>query len=360
MSDKLPPESERAIDTTEKSVESSEEFKALVKQIMEELESNRPIKCPVQFHWQGDQDLAEKVLFNIQVQVLLLQKKHHWLNFDSLESIIFHHDYAAALREVSERAGREYLATSENTGVGVAMVVHLKDSCVAILDAGIALGIADEEDEERSRLCMDVVLHELCHVHDNGRKSSLLAHEWLIRSPAPLDRHVFKVAESVWNEYFANRYSYSYASSPDVYPQHLAEVVPDLTSSISSAIRAYRVHSRLDDLLPFCEAKIGFLFQCFGYAAGHLLATDRTLHAVAPESHAALVSAGLIDIWDATVNELIRLDNCRDKWESFDEYQPLMAIVNRAFKVMNLIYSESKEGVYVNIPFTPKTMPLTR
>jgi hypothetical protein len=201
------------------------------------------------------------------------------------------------------------------------------------------------------------VLHELCHAHDYGRKRRLLEHEFLNKKVALIDAHVFTAADSAWSEYFANKYSNSACSSPDMHPRYLAEVVPDVVNDIREAIRSYRTHSKLDTLLSLCEQKVRFLFQCFGYAAGRLAANGTSLEDVAPESVTALRNAGMEDVWLDVFAELERLDARREEWTSFDELRPLMATVDAVFKVLGLHYSESDQGVRVDVPLTPETMP---
>src|SRR5690606_8504314 len=127
------------------------------------------------------------------------RRQYPWMSFSTLDSIVFHHDYKQALRDISERAGRECQATEEASGVGVAMVVHLETTCVMVLDAGIASGIAQDEDKSRHDMCIDLEMHELCHVHDFGRKSTLLAHEFLKRKLEGLDSFTFTAAEAAWS-----------------------------------------------------------------------------------------------------------------------------------------------------------------
>lgn len=335
----------------------SEEDAKLAAEIYEELMSAPPLTCPISYTGPGDEETVNRAMTLLKLHALLLRRKHPWLTFDALDSIVFHSDYGLALREISARAGRPCEATTESSGVGVAMVVHLEDKCVAVLDAGIALGIADDTDDARRNLCLDTSLHEFCHVHDYGRKRRLLGHEFLKRKVSPIETHVFTAADAAWSEYFANKYSNSACSSPDMHPQYLAEVVPDVVREIREAIRSYRTHSKLDVLLPLCEQKVRFLFQCFGYAAGRLAANGTALEDVAPDSAAALRSAGLWEVWLEVFAELERLDARREEWTSFDELKPLMASADSVFKVLGIHYSESDKGVRVDIPFTPETMP---
>lgn len=334
-----------------------EETSSYVDELARELATDPPLKCPVTFHWSGNEELANQVNIQLQVHAILMRRRHPWLTFDALDSIVFHYDYQQALKDVSEKAGRPCEATSEVSGIGVAMTVHLDKKCVLVIDAGVALGLVTADDQAHKDLCIDLVLHELCHVHDYSRKSNLLAHEFLKRKLQGLEFHTFTAADAAWNEYFANRYCTSAASSPDMYPKYLADVVPDVLNDVKAAIRAYRTHHLLDAVVATSNQKVRFLFQCFGYAAGRLLANEVSLADIALESEEALSNAGLIGVWKSVLSELQRLDESRDKWASFDEFKPLMQLVLDTYTVLGMHFRESEGQVMVDIPYTPDTLP---
>jgi hypothetical protein len=321
---------------------------AFIDEVAQELELNLPMKCAFQFDWAGNEEMEQAVIMKIQLGALMLRRAHPWLNFDTLDSIVFHHDYTQALRQVSERAGRECKATAEDSGAGVAMVVHLEDRCVAVLSAGVAIGLLSADTAARD-LCIDMVMHELCHVHDYGRKRRLLSHEFLTRKITGMGSHVFAAAEAAWSEYFANRYSNSAHSSPDMHPKMLADVAPSVVHGIHDAILAHRKHHRLSELLALSEQKVRFLFQCFGYAAGRLHANATTLMDIAPESVIALEKAGVADVWQTVHEELSRLAESQEKWASLEELQCLMNAAQLTLARLGLHYSEKDGTVRVDV-----------
>lgn len=219
------------------------------------------------------------------------------------------------------------------------------------------LGIIDHKDQNRQNLCLDTILHELCHTYDYGRKKKLLKQEFLLKKIAQIDAYVFDAAESAWSEYFANKYCTTTCSSQDMYPQYLETVVYNVVNDIKTAIRSYRNHGILDQLLRLCVQKIRFLFQCFGYAAGRLSANRMSLKQVAPNSVVALRSAGLLKVWLEIVRELDRLDEIRETWTSYEELKNLMSLVDDVFRVLGMHFSESNGVVRVDIPYTSDTMP---
>lgn len=337
---------------------SQAEDERLLEELYKELRERPAINCPISYSGSADEATLRDALLRFQLQAIFMRRQFPWLTLEALDSIVFNHDYAQALRDVNARVGHECQATSEPSGVGIAMVVHLGEKCVAVLDAGLVHGVLNDDAPDRQAVCMDTAMHELCHLHDHGRKWRLIGQDLRTRPPSPSQQHVFTAADAAWSEYFANKYSHSSYSSPDVHPKLLAEVVPSVCSDIKAAIRAYRLHLRMVDLVALCKQKVLYLFQCFGYAAGRLCASGAALGEVAPESLTALRDAGLEDVWTAVVAELVRLDTLRDEWRSFDELNALMALADTAFRRFGVFYGElTPLGIRVEVPETPDTMP---
>lgn len=327
--------------------------------LCDDLAAHPAITCRIQYSGPGSEAAVKSAIFRYEVEAQLLKRRHPWLDFSALDSVVFHHDYAFALREVSVLAGHECKATAEEGGIGLAMVVHVGEKCVLVMDAGIAYGMTEQAELSKRDLCVDTALHELCHVHDYSRKRRLLNHEVDAPKVAPLFRHVFTAADAAWSEYFANKYSHSVASSVDMHPRFIADAVPSVVKQVRHAIIEYRTNSRLDELLQLCAQKLRYLLQVFGYAAGRLAASGRSLNEVAPESVEALEAAGLEDVWQDVFDELERLDTCRESWTSFAVYEPLMRHADVVVRRLGIQYCPSGDSVRVNIPYTPETMPDT-
>ena len=334
------PQDERA------GADSSEEDAELIAQLVHELETNPPLACPYSYTGPGDETRVRQAMGVLHLQAALMRRRHPWLNFDALESMVFHSDFVQALRDLSERAGRELHPTTESTGAGVAMVVKLGNKSVLVAEANILLGMTSEN-EARRDICIDTALHELCHVYDDERFGRLLADDLRRGTTRPMQGHVFTAAHAAWSEYFANRYSDSGYSSPDEQPKFLAEVVPSVVNDVHSAIQVHIAQPDLPVVLALCRKKVNYLFQCFGYAAGRLSANGAVLEEVAAESVAALEVAGLYTVFLRVHLGLDALNEERDSWTSFDDLQPLMDQADSTFRALGLHYSLDSRGVRV-------------
>ena len=325
---------------------SSQDDAELMAQLVHELDTNPPLACTFSYSGPGDETQVKLAMGIFQLQGALMRRRHPWLNFNALESIVFHSDYVQALQDLSGRAGRELHPTTEATGAGVAMVVKIGNKSVLVAEANILLGMTSE-DEARRDVCIDSALHELCHVYDDARFGRLLASDLARGTTRPLQGHVFTAAHAAWSEYFANKYSHSQYSSPDEHPKFLAEVVPSVVNDVRAAIQAHIAVPDLPVVLALCRKKVNFLFQCFGYAAGRLSANGAVLEEVAPESVAALEAAGLYTVFLSVHLALEALDEDRDSWTSFDDLQPLMDQADATFRTLGLHYRLDSGGVWV-------------
>src|ERR1700683_5550797 len=138
-------------------------------QLLDEVQSDPPIRCGIDFQWSGTEEEANEGGVHIQLHSALLRRQAPWVDFSSLTGIVFHQDYEQGLREASARAGRDLVATRELGGISLAMIVHRKDGCELIAAADMAHAILSETDAVRN-IGLNALRHELCHVDDFARK----------------------------------------------------------------------------------------------------------------------------------------------------------------------------------------------
>lgn len=221
---------------------SDEALEAFASELHQQILNDPPIRCAMSFHWDGTQEDAERVCFQIQVQSAVLRHQSPWLDFTSLKSIVFQKDYEQGLRDASARVGRDLIPTREPGGLSFAMLVHAADGCELIADVGIALGLLSE-DASHSNVSVSTLRHELCHVDDFQRKSRLWETEWLKKHINGVRATFFPIAESLWSEYYANRVSDGPLADAYLTGEEdmLAGAIRDATQNIKTAILAYRL-----------------------------------------------------------------------------------------------------------------------
>ena len=336
--------------------EPSPEAQARVAQLMEILQDNPAITCPITFNWQGNQELAENASLKIRLYGVFLRESQPSADFSSLKAITFHHDYELALKEASGRGDEGPQPTKEAGGFSVGMLVHTPDGAHLVMHEGVALALASEDQEQRD-WAEHIVRHELCHVIDYGFKSELIRSKPDKATYKGFDSFMAPLAEALWDEFFANKYSHGPWSNPRTFLDLLKDVVPPAKADVTNAILEYRTKGELQSLLNFAKPKVKFVAQCFGYAAGTLAAMGTTMAQFAPDVLLVLEQQGLSQAWGECFEAVQALDARRPGWESVLELRALFPGCVTLYKSFGLHYSPRGEGAYVDVPMTRETNP---
>ena len=325
---------------------------AILSKLNEEILRDPPIRARIEFHWNGTQELADQVTAQVSIHSALLRRQAPWLDFSSLTQIVFHQDYDQGLREASARTGREMAPTREPGGLSLAMVVHKKDGCELIADAGLARAILSEE-ESVSGIGVNTLRHELCHVDDFARKRRVWESEFLALRLTGIRATFFPIAEALWNEYYANRVSDS--ALADAYltgeEDMLAGAVRAARQEVEGEITSFRVSHDVTPLRNLAVRKLSFVAMCVGYVLGRYAAREIS----GPRSPAlleALQQSGFEKTFSESLSELDRLFRVRDSWKSTQDFGALEQIWFRAMCDLGLRFQDRDRGrVYIHVPF---------
>lgn len=329
---------------------------ARIDQLMHDLEHNPALNCPISYNWHGTQELADKASVRIRLYGQLMREACPEMSFSALNAITFHHDYELALAEAAGTDRSRPVPTKEAGGFSVGMMVRAGDGVHLVMHESVALALA-ADDIEQCNQAQHVVRHELCHVSDFAIKQALLAKHPNCCSFSGFDALMAPLAETLWDEFYANKYSSGPWSDPRTFLDLMRDTLPKLRQEIIDAILEYRTARDLNGLLSFAKAKVKFIAQCFGYAIGSLAAHEVKLSEAAPEEHAMLNQFGLVDAWDQCYAILEDLDRSYPKWESALDVRKLFPACVTLLAGFGLQYRPYGDGAYVEIPLTPETDP---
>jgi hypothetical protein len=203
-----------------------------------------------------------------------LLSHHPFLSFDRLECLLIAHDFRVGLA-LYEADGRAYDARfMDNAETALGVVLPTQAGLVAIIHPQVMAQLQGSDLAEKHQ-SQRVLMHELCHVHDIG-----LRREWLLRRAR--QRHdsdwLYWRCDSLWAEYFANRYSHVEGCDEsdewrrlDVLLEHLPDVEPEYASRQ--------------------------LASAFGYALGTLAALNADVHDARPDMARRIRAHGLAPAW---------------------------------------------------------------
>lgn len=222
--------------------------------------------------------------------------RHPFLRFGRLGDVEFPAEFTARLSELSRAAGLEPPDEQlEGMTVWGAVVPVQARLTVVLRPELVPLYLGDGP----SRRCaLQIVMHELCHVHD-------LSMRWGFQVEGEL-----RLARTMWAEYFAQRYSYHMGADVEVDWQRLHYVLeggcvaPSRTRTVTVA-------------------------RAVGYAWGSVHAAEETLLDLQPRLHRQLVQQGRFSAWLETGRTLRMLTDRGEAWRDAQGLRPLVASIRR-------------------------------
>ncbi|MBJ9592221.1 hypothetical protein [Burkholderia seminalis] len=337
-------------------MKTSPEVEQRVQDLIRGLEKDPAINCPITFNWHGNSDLANAASMRVRVFAQMMRDERKGVSFKGLKGITFHHDYEQGLRDAVGNATGVPKPTREASGLSIGMMVVTAAGPELVLDESVALALA-AYDEPGNAWAEQTIRHELCHVDDFIFKKQLLDLYPEQSTLTRFENNFYGPALTMWDEFYANRYSFGSWSEPRLFLDLLRDSVNDVRPQLITEIRRYRGHHRLDDLLAFAVPKMKFLAQCFGYAAGVLAAQHTTLLEEAPLEHALLKKYGMLDAWEQCYVTLLDLDARRPDWQSILELKALFPCCSALFASLGFEYRPHGTETWVSIPETSETDP---
>jgi len=260
------------------------------------------------------------------------------------------------LKEAAGEGRSAPAPTKEAGGFSVGMMVRTGTGVKLVMHESVALALASD-DEQQCNWAQHIVRHELCHVDDFAFKKSLIAKRPDQCAYSGFDSHMAPLAEALWDEFYANNYSSGPWSDRRTFLELLGDVVPTVHAEVVDAILDYRNSGDLDALLAMAAPRVKFIAQCFGYAAGTLVAFGVPLEQEAPQEHAMLTRLGLLPAWEQCFDTLAELDRARPNWDSVLDLSKLFPGCIALFAGFGLHFRPQGAGAYVDVPETPETNP---
>jgi hypothetical protein len=286
------------------------------------------------------------------------------LDVERLHGITVAYDYDKALAQLDRgyQAIRPLSRTADSRLLGVAMAVPvLRNGSVKahlVLDARFVLPLQDETSEYFEQ-ALYLVAHECGHIEDLKHRDESFPGTILQQQITKYEEAVLDpVASAFWEEYAACRASTALGSGQAaIYEQNFVSVLAAARDDANAAIRSYRWHADISRVLeeagrPLCEP-----LRMAAYLLGHLDGLNQGWDAV-PQARDA-IAGSLYQIFIERLLAVVRdFWSRRGRWQSRSEFIPLHDLARDVFERGGLILRPLSDGsLYVDIPFTPETMP---
>jgi hypothetical protein len=294
----------------------------------------------------------------IDALVAVVHKIDPGLDLSTLKTVRTSYDYRGLLAEISKEMGRTINATDRSDGVGMAMLVHGKDGDVLALHQGLLDDVL-HDDRQRMRQSVHLIHHELGHAHDSAMKRRSFGAAWLSQlGPSGLSYHLFPLADAVWCEYFANRRSYpTWPGGEHMHGPMFAKQISEVPAAVKKAIREFRLHRQVPRLLDEALPYIKFLFMLAGYVMGTVHAAGGSLADLDAGAAAALRGSFFEPAWTALDAELEQMHATHGEWAGLQAYAPLEITASDVMVRLGLVLSLRNGRPYLDVPFTPDTLP---
>lgn len=292
------------------------------------------------------------------------------MDLSSLSRVWVSYEYENTLMSLNrgDQIQTQLTPTQDDVAVGIAMTpAILEDGAVKsvmVFNANYLMALTQPDNEEIQPVyeqMLYTVAHECGHVHDLGMMVRLFPDTWLKVRLSHYDEALFQVAEGCWSEYIASRLSafISPAELTSNYETNFCEQVEKGLPAIRTSIRQYRMHHDLTRVLSECSYVVKKVFLYAGYLLGQLDGCDMSFADSAPKAASLLVlHPELQKIVEEAHRELQALYATYGEWTNLGVFAPLKKLVLQLYAWVGLeLQDQGEQGMHVNIPMTPDTVP---
>ncbi|HYD62632.1 MAG TPA: hypothetical protein VEC35_19915 [Noviherbaspirillum sp.] len=293
----------------------------------------------------------------VQIVIALIKRLDHTLDLSELKSWKIVDDLEAGANELSAIVGRSIVLTKTEASAAIARVVHTDSGSIILIAASVFRKLVEGPDTE-VHLSINLLHHELCHIHDAGVRKSILWYQGRVEGDI-ITMTMLPILIRLWDEYSANRRSTP--TIPSWFEQAQAELLIDEWSRVRHAvvllIKEYRLHGDMDSLLSAVASQLGHLFQLAGYIFGTAAGRNKTLEESVPEAFCILRESWLAPLMLAGPESLAMLYDSFGSWSDVSVFDDLAEVCRLVFEEAGLHISRFEDRLYIDVPFTPETMP---
>lgn len=266
------------------------------------------------------------------------------LELSSLSKVSTSSNYRGLLEEISKAVGRTIVATERESGVGVAMVIPDGEMNILAVDTGILEYLFDP-DVAVMLTTLNLLHHELAHIHDSAVKRRNLPDVWMKRRLEGWSHYTNRVAQGAWDEYYAERRSYPTLPRGESLRIPMLEAeIPKTALAIRNALAAHRLHNSMDILVSAVFQEVRFLFQLAGYALGTLAAAEKPLEEIHAGAATVLRASSFGRHWDALAEHFDLLWCTHGAWPDGEVFSPVESMVLTTLKELGVVLTINADG----------------
>lgn len=311
-----------------------------------------------------DEDVGRRLAYAVAD---VIRDVGSFIDLTKLDGVTIAYDYDEALTELDRGLDGLRPLTRSNTEEmqGIAMTpAVLRDGVVKshiVFNATHVVPlIADEATKADRLLIYGIICHECAHVEITAAKEEAIPDSRFGNAIKGFEHGVmYQIAEVCWDEYAACRMSAKFDTNQNQgYAEIIIASVAIARENSNAAIRAYRVHGDLNQLLAEAGPWLHQPIKASVYLLGGMDAVDVGWEQF-PEVKEALENKNYLHLVEKLWAELQSLWDSRENWTpSLSVFGGLETIAKEVFDEGGIIFSTDDDGeCRIDVPFTPQTMP---
>jgi len=295
----------------------------------------------------------------------LMSKLAQGLELDSLKYIIISEDFKTELFKFQKSKGLREGCTENEVGVAGGKVV-------AYIEAGelehiiflhpnvFGLLFSNESNDVLNGI--QIMRHELCHVHDDYLKSKVLSFDFITNQEKDFEWALKLHADSIWSEFIANKLSKitveiegTKISTPTLVS--FTQDIPLFIDSIfkmkadtKNYIDAYRTHRDITRLYLEIQKCSTFFFTMAGRIYGLLSLYEEPLEIL----DEGIKKTYAFEIWKPLCQSLDALNSRYPNWSGVQEFDELSQVVLKTWNILGIYPRVTESGLYIDVPYNGK------
>ncbi len=274
------------------------------------------------------------------------------LDLDALMTIIITEDFGEDLASFEKAHGlKQWGFTNDNSARAIGKTKWYKKNgqwyqAILLDKVVIAYGLSEDW-----LVAVNVIHHELCHVHDGYNKKLLLGHKDTESDPEDsLGYLLNNQANQVWSEYVACRLSVAtiYPGCFELYFSHLDELVKYVSDKSLKDILSYRSHHNINRLFDVIRVDSSRVLKMAATICGYIHGVNSVELYNEVTNH--LSEIGFEETWLGLSGELKILFDSYPKWRNETVLEPLSNIILMYWNTLGIYPKNTEVGLYVGVP----------
>jgi len=235
---------------------------------------------------------------------------------------------------------------------------------VMVLNAAYMEVIAAQETPDNAALREQMIYtlaHECGHIHDLDVRATRMPDIILKQRLSFRDGLLLGIASGCWDEYIACRLSAFIARESALLPLEdtFCAALERTRDRANAAIRQYRMHADVSRVTKEVAEIYKRVMVYAAYMIGHLDGIEGDAAAFVSRALNTLERHPYFKPFFSRLRDELRvLHSTYGEWKGLDVYEPLKRLSDELLKLGGVdIQPRADEAIYVNIPFSPETMP---